>query len=841
MKNYLPRGAHAPIYPLIFSSLLALASPAKMYALDDSSAPVSTQGTLLSLTAVNSPILAALRRFYRITPEPIMLGNQSVRDRQRTLQALLANVAAVAIDMATFDAHSLQEHRDILGAAQRAQIPIVVENADAQLMAKMFGLGYTAPAVVIGSSQSGEHYNFTLIDPAQTDELGRQTAAFDAVASAETVAGAIAKYRSTSYASVSKRRDEFGELPSTTRRSFTVDPVTRVHDLSAFSNQKPMDNLGYDIQLVAANVPTDSGPEGKYLRIRPLGDIMAGPLARDSIDERWSYLENLTLRMKPVQPLEDLFLHRLQPVNANNVSTYTSTTGFSIGFTAEGGNDGAQAGIGIGFSSGQASTVTISDFGVTDRSDTANDTAQWTFTLTQVYQENCGGGGRHGVPYSRWEHLVQHCMPFYWGLRELPELAHGRFEPNVEAVWRTGLDFEQTITFELASTLSLRSVNRKSVPATEFRTYNPVNLPVTRTAVVDFGAVNAYVADTDNDGIPDDVEQLLLDPDTPTDSNGYPDSDGDGVADYRDQDSDGDGIFDRDEGDGDTDNDGIADYLDSDSDGDGFSDAEEQLAGSDPYDASQWPEDLPEPTPEPQLEGGLINISTNGFVDSSDMVAGFIVTGGPKRFVVMGENAGSLTDPMLLLTSIDGTELFNSNDNWRDHPTANEVELVLRAPGSTLDAAFAVTLDAGVYLARLQGKNGETGAGIVSVTDIDGDFSSGRLLNISTNGQVDRAGMVAGFIVDGPKRFVIMGENAGSLSNPMLTLTDLSGEIVYDSNDDWQDHLTANEIAVAVRMPSSLQDAAFAVTLETGVYLVRLEGVGGSTGTGIVSVTEISP
>ena len=75
----------------------------------------------------------------------------------------------------------------------------------------------------------------------------------------------------------------------------------------------------------------------------------------------------------------------------------------------------------------------------------------------------------------------------------------------------------------------------------------------------------------------------------------------------------------------------------------------------------------------------------------------------------------------------------------------------------------------------------------------------------------------------------------------MLTLTDLSGEIVYDSNDDWQDHLTANEIAVAVRMPSSLQDAAFAVTLETGVYLVRLEGVGGSTGTGIVSVTEISP
>ena len=66
MKNYLPRGAHAPIYPLIFSAL------------------VSTQGTLLSLTAVNSPILAALRRSYQITPAPIMLGNQREQARQRT-------------------------------------------------------------------------------------------------------------------------------------------------------------------------------------------------------------------------------------------------------------------------------------------------------------------------------------------------------------------------------------------------------------------------------------------------------------------------------------------------------------------------------------------------------------------------------------------------------------------------------------------------------------------------------------------------------------------------------------------------------------------------------------
>jgi len=50
------------------------------------------------------------------------------------------------------------------------------------------------------------------------------------------------------------------------------------------------------------------------------------------------------------------------------------------------------------------------------------------------------------------------------------------------------------------------------------------------------------------------------------------DVDGDGIANYLDNDSDGDGIADAVEGVVDTDADGIADYLDTDSDGDGLSD-----------------------------------------------------------------------------------------------------------------------------------------------------------------------------------------------------------------------------------------------------------------------------
>ena len=108
--------------------------------------------------------------------------------------------------------------------------------------------------------------------------------------------------------------------------------------------------------------------------------------------------------------------------------------------------------------------------------------------------------------------------------------------------------------------------------------------------------------DSDNDGIPDSVEAAnlpllsgidsdgdgidnALDVDetggTDADGDGVDDSlapsdlDGDGVADYRDEDTDGDGIADATEGAGDSDGDGVPDYRDLDSDNDGIPDAME--------------------------------------------------------------------------------------------------------------------------------------------------------------------------------------------------------------------------------------------------------------------------
>lgn len=75
-------------------------------------------------------------------------------------------------------------------------------------------------------------------------------------------------------------------------------------------------------------------------------------------------------------------------------------------------------------------------------------------------------------------------------------------------------------------------------------------------------------ADTDGDGISDATEGR----DAP---GGATDTDDDGIPDYMDEDSDGDGIPDADEGAADQDNDGTPNFQDTDADGDGIPDSVE--------------------------------------------------------------------------------------------------------------------------------------------------------------------------------------------------------------------------------------------------------------------------
>lgn len=105
-----------------------------------------------------------------------------------------------------------------------------------------------------------------------------------------------------------------------------------------------------------------------------------------------------------------------------------------------------------------------------------------------------------------------------------------------------------------------------------------------------------HLGDDDGDGHANAVE-------------GMEDSDGDGLADYRDTDSDNDRVSDRFESETDTDGDGLSDYLDADSDDDGYSDWHETVAGTDPRDAGSLPgAPLPAPGGRWVIPMGLLGI-----------------------------------------------------------------------------------------------------------------------------------------------------------------------------------------------------------------------------------------
>ena len=245
----------------------------------------------------------------------------------------------------------------------------------------------------------------------------------------------------------------------------------------------------------------------------------------------------------------------------------------------------------------------------------------------------------------------------------------------------------------------------------------------------------------------------------------------------------------------------------------------------------------------------LLNISTQGLVNSAGMQAGFIVTGtGNKRFAVLAEDSGGgdgLRNPTLRLIDLVSGQTIDSNDNWQTHPTAAEITASLsRSPATEFSAGLAVTLPPGVYAALVDGANASTGRALVGVQEIRAGTAP-RLLNISTQGFVGSAGMQAGFIITGSssKRLVILAEDSGGsdgLRDPVLQLVDLASGRLLDANDDWPTHPAAGEIAARLRPAVSEFSSGLVITLPPGVYAALVSGFRDSVGRALIGVQELN-
>jgi hypothetical protein len=237
------------------------------------------------------------------------------------------------------------------------------------------------------------------------------------------------------------------------------------------------------------------------------------------------------------------------------------------------------------------------------------------------------------------------------------------------------------------------------------------------------------------------------------------------------------------------------------------------------------------------------------------MIGGFIITGNAIKKVVVraigpslqGILPGALTDPVLELHGPDGS-LVGQNDNWRDDPSAGDLEASQIAPSNDLESALVVALPPGNYTAAVSGKNGAAGVGLVEVYDLS-QAGDSKLANISTRGVVQSGEdvMIGGFILGGSSGSTkvlvrAIGPSlanfgiANALSDPTLELRDSNGAMLR-SNDNWKDQ-QQRQIEATGLAPAMDSEAAIVADLQPGAYTAILAGKDG-TGIGLIEVYNL--
>jgi hypothetical protein len=134
-------------------------------------------------------------------------------------------------------------------------------------------------------------------------------------------------------------------------------------------------------------------------------------------------------------------------------------------------------------------------------------------------------------------------------------------------------------------------------------------------------------------------------------------------------------------------------------------------------------------------------------------------------------------------------------------------------------------------------------------------LSPPRMANISTRGQVllNSDVMIAGFIIGGSMPKTVVVNVAGpslvpfgitnALANPTLSLVRASDQSVVKTNDNWQTQAIPADVAAITASgfsPGNTLEPAIIATLAPGAYTAIVQGVGNTTGVGVVGVFEVN-
>ncbi len=264
----------------------------------------------------------------------------------------------------------------------------------------------------------------------------------------------------------------------------------------------------------------------------------------------------------------------------------------------------------------------------------------------------------------------------------------------------------------------------------------------------------------------------------------------------------------------------------------------------------------------PSESGHLANLSVRSTLADTDATLhlGIVLAGGTGERQMLVRAAGpglaqfgvggSAADPRLTVLDARGGTVLR-NDNWSGNATLEAAARVgaFAFPSASLDAAGLTSLGVGDYFLQANHLGPGPGEVLVEAYDASHTRTGPRLVNLSTRTVTATSPLIAGFVVSGGTRRVVVRAVGPSLAGFGVTdalrdprLTVYADNTVRAMNDDWGGGAILTDIFTRVGafpLPADSRDAAILLTLNPGAYTVHVQGANSTPGSVLLELYEV--
>lgn len=339
---------------------------------------------------------------------------------------VLRGIDGVGVNLAGASADQIAIWKPITRTARDAGIPIFIGDVDHPTqVAGLAGIGLDAELLLILPTDADRHrirvYGANEVISEQLGESGEHIALTPTLH--QDVELGVSEIRA--HLHNFKTGQVAKSTPTNGYQYYYIDFSTMVYNFAGDQNAEL--NLDFEAELVL-----ESDHDAKYVFFRPVGSgHHPGDLKWNSSSKRGFYQESIKVKITPSS--NDVAIYAHAPSSPNSNSTYTSTTGWTIGVS---GTDPE-----VSYSASEEVSTTLPDFKMSNQ--TSGEVASWTFEMS-----------------THWSNMFKHPFMEKCKVKGLPTLAKSNLKPDFEVIYRTADTYTGYVSFDFDVDSTFRKIWR---------------------------------------------------------------------------------------------------------------------------------------------------------------------------------------------------------------------------------------------------------------------------------------------------------------------------------------------------------------------------------------------